>query len=305
MLRERTTEGRDGAATTATEGFVMLTSLRRRAASALAVGSAALLLGAAGASPASARPPQVDLVNLGDSFSAAIGTGAITASPDDPACLQGQGPDHVSKLDSHPRITLLLDAACSGLDSAGVGAVAALPPVAAALAEAELVTLTLGGNDVPWIPTILACSTFGDDQSCDGALGLAALAVAAAAASAGTTVDAIDAATDAKIVVLGYPHLVDPSAAGLPITPERAADLNAVTDQLNAALQASTEANGATFVDVTARFAGHGVGSDDPWIHLDLADLFDPNNLHPTSEGYLSGYHPAVMSAISIGQLGR
>lgn len=70
--------------------------------------------------------------------------------------------------------------------------------------------------------------------------------------------------------------------------------------QLNAALAVAAETNGATFVDVTDRWEGNGVGSDDPWLYLHLADLADQNNLHPTSEGYPSGYFPAVMSTMSV-----
>ena len=54
-------------------------------------------------------------------------------------------------------------------------------------------------------------------------------------------------------------------------TAERAAQLNDWTDELNAALAAGVEEEGAVFVDVTDRFRGHGVGSADPWI------LFGPD----------------------------
>lgn len=301
----------------------------RRAVSILAAGSAAVGLALAGASATAAKPlesagpPQVDHVNLGDSYSAAFGTGGVaptflqTIDPDVAVpCFQGAGPDHVSELDRHPRVTLVADAACGGATTADIRTIVqTVPVVQAALAEAELVSLTLGGNDVAWVETLVQCSAFAVPADaggvpCDVLLGSAPMRIAGAAASAGQTIATIDAATDGTIVVLGYPHLVEPTGLTLPngvvlMTAERAVQINALTDALNVALEAAVESQGATFVDVTDRFAGHGLGSADPWIALDLQNLTDPNNLHPTVDGYLEGYRPALMSEVSIGRLGR
>ncbi|RPF28895.1 GDSL-type esterase/lipase family protein [Georgenia muralis] len=301
-------------------------TLLRRTARLLAAGSAAVGLALAGASATAAKPlesagpPQVDHVNLGDSYSAAFGTGGVaptflqTLDPEVAVpCLQGAGPDHVSELDRHPRVTLVVDAACGRATTQDMRTIVqTVPAVRAGLAEAELVSLTLGGNDVAWVETLLQCSAFADtaDVSCDVLLGSAPIRVAGAAASAGQTITTIDGVTDGRIVVLGYPHLVEPTGLTLPngvvlMTAERAVQINALTDALNAALEAAVESQGAAFVDVTDRFAGHGLGSADPWIALDVQNLGDPNNLHPTVDGYLEGYRPALMSEVSIGRLGR
>ena len=158
-------------------------------------------------------------------------------------------------------------------------------------------TLTLGGNDIGWGGFIEACSAPAEaaygPAPCDAKLAEAPALIASAAASAGKTVAAVDAASDARIVVLGYPHLFDDRADSPLISAERAAQLNDWTDELNAALAAGVEEEGAVFVDVTDRFRGHGVGSADPWI------LFGPDagdhNLHPTERGYLSGYFPGLL----------
>ncbi|WP_341358257.1 SGNH/GDSL hydrolase family protein [Georgenia sp. M64] len=298
----------------------------RRAVSLLAAGSAAVGLALAGASATAAKPlepagpPQVDHVNLGDSYSAAFGTGGValtslqTVAPGvSLPCFQGAGPDHVSALDGHPRVTLVADAACGGATTADIRTIVqSVPAVQAGLTEAELVSLTLGGNDVAWVETLVQCSAFADlaEVACDVLVGTAPMRIAGAAASAGQTIATVDAATDGTIVVLGYPHLVEPTGLTLPngvvlMTAERAVEINALTDALNAALKAAVESQGATFVDVTDRFAGHGLGSADPWIALDLQNPTDPNNLHPTVDGYLEGYRPALMSEVSIGRLGR
>jgi hypothetical protein len=95
-----------------------------------------------------ARPKQLDYVNLGDSYSAAIGTGGIAPSPLGGGCPQGDGPDHVSELDARKGVELILDAACAGATTDRIEEIVGTAPVEGALGEAGLVTLTLGGNDV-------------------------------------------------------------------------------------------------------------------------------------------------------------
>lgn len=281
---------------------------------ALRSGSAALVAAALvaayvvlGPAPAQAAPRLVHHVNLGDSYSAAVGTGGEAPSPP-LGCVQGQGPDHVSRLDRRRPVELLLDAACSGATSADVRSVVALPVVTAALGEAELVTLTLGGNDVGWTQYLRACSRVGERSlpgACDLLLSQADARIGAAAASAGTTLAAIDVATDATVVVLGYPRLMEGTADTPFITAARAAQLNVLTDQLNAALRQAAVAEGATFADVSSRFEGHGIDAADPWIVFDLANPAAPGSLHPTSEAYLRGYYPALVRSVSFGALGR
>ena len=190
--------------------------------------------------------PPVRLVNLGDSFSAAVGTGGVAPVPP-LGCLHGPGPDHVSELVRREQAVLLLDAACAGATTADVRAVLAEPAVAAALAEADLVTLTLGGNDVGWTDYLRACSTAGEQEApgaCDRLLAEVDARVAAAGDSARRTLADLAAATDARVVVLGYPHLVD-AAAGTPfVSDARAVALAGATDRLNAAVGAGRDGRG-------------------------------------------------------------
>lgn len=269
----------------------------RRTATALA---SALALTGAAAAPAAAAPRTIELVNLGDSYSAAFGTGGLQQVDGLPGCVQGTGRDHVDKLGSHPRVEVTLDAACAGYTTTEVRDLVSEPLVADALAEADAVTLTMGGNDILWGQFIEACSAPAEAASgpepCEAMLEKAPALVAGAAASAAETVAALNASSDARIVVLGYPHLFDDRQDTPLISAGRAGDLNDWTDRLNAALAAGVEEEGAEFVDVTDRFRGHGVGSAEPWI------LFDPeseHNLHPTERGYLSGYFPGLLGQVA------
>ncbi len=270
----------------------------RRTVTALA---SALALAGTAASPAAAAPRTIELVNLGDSYSAAFGTGGLQQVEDLPGCAQGTGRDHVDKLESHPRVEVTLDAACAGATTQDVRRLVSVPLVGDALAEADVVTLTMGGNDIEWGRFIQACSAPAEAQygpgPCEAMLAQAPTLIGGAAASAAETVAAIDAVADARIVVLGYPRLFDDRQDTPLLSAERAAQLNDWTDELNAALAAAVEEEGAVFVDVTDRFRGHGVGSADPWI------LFGPeagdHNLHPTERGYLSGYFPGLLGQVA------
>ena len=160
-----------------------------------------------------------------------MGTGGVAPVPP-LGCLHGPGPDHVSELVRREQAVLLVDAACAGATTADVRAALAQPEVAAALAEADLVTLTLGGNDVGWTEYLQACSTAGEQEApgaCDRLLAEVDARVAAAGEQARRTLADLAAATDAQVVVLGYPHLArrhrgEPlrqQRSGPPRSPER------------------------------------------------------------------------------------
>jgi hypothetical protein len=89
-------------------------------------------------------------------------------------------------------------------------------------------------------------------------------------------------------VVTGYPLLLDPSL------PQSTAVNNGVV-ALNSVIAAAVTAAGPGFeyVDVADAFAGHGVGSVDPWINAPpSAEAF-----HPTVTGYLV-YANAIRAAL-------
>lgn len=268
----------------------------------IGISAAALALTFSGIAPATAAPTQkshskvIDYVNLGDSYSAGFGSGTLTNGPL-PGCLQGSGPTHVTALDAQPRVNLTINAACAGATTADVAG--SLPLLAGNLAAAELVTLTLGANDLDIRGLVLACSTLGTNAGCDAALQLGKQVIPAIGASAHATLRELDAATRGKILVLGYPRLFTTSNGDQPlITAKRAKQLNQLGDALNASIKKATMRTDAKFVSVTGQFNNHGLGANKPWIYFNQVNLNDPFNLHPTTEGYLRGYYPAVKRMI-------
>ncbi|MGP9651267.1 SGNH/GDSL hydrolase family protein [Glutamicibacter sp. AOP38-B1-38] len=272
-----------------------------------ALAGAALML--AGMAPAAALVPisrsgdtgTINYVNLGDSYSAGFGSGTIKPGPF-PDCLQTTGSTHVTMIDALRGVQLIADAACAGLDTAQITATAAA--VAPQLAQADLVTLSLGGNNLQWGQTVSACSAQGTAASCQQMLKLGYASMPALRSEVGATLQHIDAATRAKILVVGYPQLFTTSNGDQPlITAKNARALNKLGDALNRNIKMATKGSNASFVSVTGAFKNHGLGAADSWISFNLANPADPFNLHPTSTGYQEGYYPAVKRHINLKKL--
>jgi len=261
----------------------------------------AVPLGVAGA--ASASPLNVTrLVTLGDSIAAGQGGGAILD-----ACARTDG-GYGSQLDAEPQLNLLRNAACTGASIADVGL---------QLGEinngTNLVTITVGANDVGIDAVYAACSAAVTDPSyiavCNGALTATTAAIPGLVAPlAGLIGDAAERSPRAIIVVTGYPHLLDPVPAELqPFYPELTALVGAInntTDALNLAIfSAVATAAGSgvdvLYSDVIVAFAGHGVQlvpgvPSDPWFGLAPGT---PGYLHPTFDGY-TGYCESILATL-------
>ncbi|MGY4541841.1 lysophospholipase L1-like esterase [Arthrobacter sp. UYNi723] len=262
----------------------MATSTVRRRRSAFAAGLAtmAMALGFTAIPAEAAAPPQTDYVALGDSYAA--GQGAVPYT--DRACF-------VSRIgypvlaDYLRDVHLNANAGCSGYTA---GTVAANLP--ASVAGAEVITITVGANDVGTTDILLACLPAPSSAQCGGALGAAQakLTDGTLATSLLTMVGVVRSqAPNAKIVLTGYPRLFAPDHPFALV-------VNPMVDGLNGVIAGVAAGTGSQFVDVTSAFAGHGVGSVTPWINFNAANILDPANFHPTGEGYRRGYHASLVS---------
>jgi lysophospholipase L1-like esterase len=244
------------------------------AAAALAVGSFLV------AAPASAAPPAssaVPYAALGDSYAAGFGGGMS-----EDAC--GRSPNgYPQGLVGIAHIQLAQDLACSGATAADVMTyqVPGLSPAS------RLVTLTVGGDDVGFYDIVVACfalpSSPQQQALCAAALAAGRAALDTVPGKVAATVAAIRAqAPGARVVVTGYPLLFRlPSAYG-----DAAAQLNQAIPLLNAAIEAGATAAGATYVDVTQAFSGHGIGSAVPWINDFTPATPNTDAFHPNASGY-------------------
>jgi lysophospholipase L1-like esterase len=152
----------------------------------------------------------------------------------------------------------------------------------------RLVTVTAGANDLGLEAVTIACLT-GTPQQCQAAVQAALANLNPLAQDLVTTFAAVRAsAPKATVVVTGYPLLLDPSIP-------QASFVNNGVIALNLVIAAATQASGPgfTYVDVVDEFAGHGIGSADPWIiPPPLLEAF-----HPNATGY-GAYATAIRTAL-------
>lgn len=238
-----------------------------------------------GAAAASADGPRTVYDALGDSYASGYGV------PPYADCGRSQSAYPV-QLDGRQRVRLDDFVACAGATTTSLvsgGQLAALD------ARTDLVTLTIGGNDVGWSTAVVACLG-GSDAQCAGAVAAVDARITGELPALLDTVYAqvAAAAPHARVVVAGYPRLFSTDHGPfLGASPDELRSLNAAADTLDSVIAAAAARAGFRFVDVRQRFDGHGANSPDPWI----LGPTDPGAFHPTAEGY-EAYTAAVTSAL-------
>ena len=164
-------------------------------------------------------------------------------------------------------------------------------------ASTNIVTLTIGGNDVGFTSLIIACTTLGCASQINTSNNQIATQLPA---KLDATYAAIKSrAPSAQVVVLGYPrpfaHRTCLAATGVTLSEEDS--LNALTDNLNNVIKSRSQAAGFTYVDPNPYWAGHDVCASNPFTN-GLTLLRTADSYHPTRNGYASGYTPAARSII-------
>jgi lysophospholipase L1-like esterase len=265
---------------------------------------------------------------MGDSFSAGNGT----ENNDDSTCGRTKlSYPSLWNAKYHPKIFTYL--ACSGATTEDLetNQIKDLP------ADSNMVTVTIGGNDVGFGGAILMCLFLepdGKDQpnkACTKELD--DMAEAINGPTSHLHADLVKAylailkqAKSAKVYVLNYPHLFSPPPAPPgqidSITDASRRQANDVVDKLSDAIKkavqdANRQAQGVTtqdplntrtrliFVDVRNNFKGHGVtgadGTKGDWINF--MEGYPPppitGILHPNATGHKDGYLPALEDAIA------
>jgi lysophospholipase L1-like esterase len=249
-----------------------------------------LALPGSGLSGAAAAPrDDVVLDALGDSYASGYGV------PPYSACGRSEAA-YAAQLDGRVRIDLDDFVACAGATTASLVAGGQLDALDA---DTDLVTISIGGNDIGWSTAVTACLG-GSDAQCDGALGLTTTKVRTVLPGLldGVYAQVAARAPHARVLVTGYPRLFSPEYGAflLASTSDQEA-LNDGADLLNGVIAEAAAAHGFQFVDVTERFLDHGVNAPDPWV----LGPFDPGAFHPDADGY-EAYTGAVTAAFASGR---
>jgi lysophospholipase L1-like esterase len=252
----------------------------------------AVLITVAGSVGLSALPatagdsPTVQYVALGDSYAAGQGGGEYLN-----ACKQTAAA-YPALLDARKHVHLRANVGCSGATTLTV-----INTQLSALGDwTTLVTLTVGANDLGVAAVAAACSPV-PTPACQPAIANAQSQLAPLAVSLSKVYKAVAAAAPrARILVTGYPYLFQTHTPCLP-TEAILCQINTATAALNQTIKDTVEAAqiagvNIEYVDVTTAFAGHGIGSLDPFINATGDDAY-----HPNAAGY-KAYASAISAAL-------
>ena len=282
---------------------------------------------------------QLKYVAMGDSYAAGQGnapylygsdTGSNVCHRSSEAWPLQVEQDLLSELD------LTAFVACSGAVSADITNVNSvnveLPQAVSIAPDTDLVTVSIGGNDIGFAETIGTCVASTTAQDCIDALdGADSLATDPSfISSLENTFETIGllGSEDTEVLVVGYPALypeyddvsgscswgttaealaAPDKVSGRAITEAEFDSLRQVHDDLNLALNtAVTNLVDADihFVDPTAMFSGHEIcGSSDDWLNeisLQIStDSLEVGSFHPNAAG-MAGYASFVETQIGV-----
>lgn len=228
-------------------------------------------------------------VALGDSFSSGVGTNSYTLSS---SCRRGVYAYPWLVAQQRPNTSLTF-VACSGATTANVMS----SQIQSVTAATNIVTMTIGGNDIGFSNLIVQCT-----------LGSCSSALDSTRASLGTVLGprldtvytAIRSRTmTATVVVVGYPRMF--SSAGcfgtLGISLTERTKANQLADALDQLTGARAAAAGLTYRSAIAAFTGHAVCSGSAWLNgLNLFNTVE--SYHPNRNGNSLGYAPLVRSVV-------
>ncbi len=167
-------------------------------------------------------------------------------------------------------------------------------------ADTDIVTLTIGGNDIGFGNLIINCAgsyspnckTEVDETDRKIHEELPAKLDKAYAAIKSR-------APGARVVVLGYGKFFSTnlSCAGAEgISAEEAGWANDLTDNLDAVIRGRATAAGFAYQSSISRFTGHAICSADPYVNgknWSVADMY-----HPTRSGHANGLTPLVHQVV-------
>jgi lysophospholipase L1-like esterase len=243
----------------------------------------------------SAPPRDLQYAALGDSFSSAplvpvtdVANGCFRSSSNYPSLVARE---LGAELD---------DRSCGGAETMHFrrSQFADVEPQATALTKStDLVTVGIGGNDAEVFSELVsACPRLRerdpDGSPCQQEMGsggsdrlLAALQQTRAKVT-DLVADVRRRAPRAKVLVVGYPRIVDPRNAcdELPLALGDYAYAERVNRALTEALRSAAKATGTTYVDVWTASQGHDICSDDPWVNGAVSDRKRAAAYHPFAE---------------------
>ncbi|MEW2623003.1 SGNH/GDSL hydrolase family protein [Streptomyces sp. NPDC048106] len=253
--------------------------------SALAALGLAVMCGLGLAAPAHAAG--ASYVALGDSYSAGNGAGNYDSSSGD--CHRSFSAYPYLWKNAHSPSSFA-DTSCSGAITTDVTN-SQLGPLNS---STTLVSITIGGNDDGFADVMETCNLSTNDGCIDRVNEAESYALNTLPARLDATYDAIRAkAPNAKVVVLGYPHMYTLNVFCIGLSATKHAKINEGSDVLNGVIAQRAAAHGFTFGDVRTTFSSHEICSGDDYLHSLVVSPFW-ESYHPTAAGHSLGYYPVL-----------
>lgn len=258
------------------------------------VGVMALGIGVLLATPAAAQSQAgVRYVALGDSYSSGVGAGDY--DPDAGDCKRSANAYPQLWANEH-KPESFSSQACLGAKTGDV-----LKNQLGALdGSTSLVSITIGGNDAGFTPTLESCITGGDSgckKATDKALDYVQNTLPA---ELDKTYEQIkSAAPKAKVIALGYARLYEiGGSCKVGLSDTSRGYINNAADKLDEQIAARAKQDGVTFADVRSAFDPHRICTADPWLHSTTWPVDE--SYHPTKDGQAKGFLPVFAGATGL-----
>ncbi|WP_255949861.1 ricin-type beta-trefoil lectin domain protein [Streptomyces odontomachi] len=249
----------------------------------------------------------LDYVAMGSSFA---------AGPGIPPAQSGSGAAACSRSDNnYPSIVArevgagLTDASCSGATTANVltdGQSGQPPQITAVTSATQVVTVTIGGNDVDYLGSINAysCQTGGgtncgsvDQNAINQTFGQLAGRIE-------NVVNAVHGASPQAHVYLVNYFTILPDAGvctNVPLTDDQAAFERSIATRLAAATATAASTAGATLVDLAAASHGHDACAATPWVET-YRPAAGRASYHPNEAGMRAAASLVESALLASGQ---
>ncbi|CAM3176580.1 SGNH/GDSL hydrolase family protein [Stackebrandtia soli] len=273
----------------------------RKLCVALAIGAIAVATAPSAAWAGDAQPEAINYVAMGDSFASGAGAGNY-ADVAEVAPTSWKGGDCLQSANGYsPLLAAELGAtldfqSCSGAQTADIHA----DQLGTISAATDLITLSVGGNDVGFADVIQTC-TFNGTATCTSKVTEAEnKARSVLPGRLGTLYSAIkQKAPNAQVIVLGYPQLfIGKTCFGnTGVNLDEQARINQANYVLNGIIKTAATSAGFTYVDTMPPFVGKGVCASGAWINglkFNLAEAY-----HPNGNGHRLGYLPLILAKVN------
>ncbi|MFJ8537239.1 SGNH/GDSL hydrolase family protein [Streptomyces sp. NPDC093591] len=232
----------------------------------------ALAADSADSTSASTTAAGLDYVAMGSSFAAGPSIPPVQSSNGAEACARSD--NNYASLVARDIGANLTDVTCSGATTANILTTnqgSHPPQINAVTSGTDLVTVTIGGNDVNYLGSMVTYSCQNSGGTNCGTVDRAAIDTALGAMSGriANVVNAVHArAPQARVLLVSYSTLLPDTGGctGVPLTADQRTFERTVAQRLAQATITAANDTGATLVRLATASHGHDACAADPWV---------------------------------------